>query len=86
MTSDQKHTNHIATGQFVSRLTSRPEVFYSFSNAHFLKTTFTSRTISTFAKPHKPTHIPSFAKELFFANARTNNKTFMCKFDEKIRQ
>jgi len=29
----------------------------------------TSRTNGTFAKPHKPTHSPSFAKEPFFANA-----------------
>jgi len=27
------------------------------------------RTNCTFAKPHKPTHSPSFAKEPFFANA-----------------
>jgi hypothetical protein len=41
---------------------------------HFLKTILASRTNGTFAKPHKPTYSPSFAKEPFFANARTNNK------------
>ncbi len=47
-------------------------VFLFFSNAHFLKTILVSRTNGTFAKPHKPTHSPSFAKEPFFANARQN--------------
>ena len=47
-------------------------VFLFFSNAHFLKTILASRTNGTFAKPHKPTHSPSFAKEPFFANARQN--------------
>ena len=28
---------------------------------------FCQRTVSTFAKPHEPTHNPSFAKELTFA-------------------
>jgi hypothetical protein len=47
-------------------------VFLFLPNAHFLKTILASRTNGTFAKPHKPTHSPSFAKEPFFANARQN--------------
>ena len=47
-------------------------VFLFFPTAHFLKTILASRTNDTFAKPHKPTHSPSFAKEPFFANALKN--------------
>ena len=47
-------------------------VFLFFSTAHFFKTILARRTNGTFAKPHKPTHSPSFAKEPFFANARQN--------------
>jgi hypothetical protein len=48
-------------------------VFLFLPNAHFLKTILARRTNGTFAKPHKPTHNPSFAKEPFFANARKNH-------------
>lgn len=34
---------------------------------------FCQHTLHTFAKPHKPTHSPSFAKECNFANTPTNN-------------
>jgi hypothetical protein len=40
-------------------------IFLFFPTAHFLKTILTSRTNGTFAKPHKPAHSPSFAKEPF---------------------
>ena len=64
MTSDQKHTDHIATGQRVSRHSCRPDVFYFFPYRTFLKTILTSRTSGTFgfarhtsqrfAKPKEP--------------------------------
>jgi len=49
-------------------------VFLFFPTEHFLKTILASRTNGTFAKPHKPSHNPSFAKEPFFANARQNEE------------
>jgi hypothetical protein len=64
LTGDQKHTAHIATGQRVSRHSSRPDVFYFFSYRTFLKTILASRTSGTFgfarhtsqrfAKPKEP--------------------------------
>jgi hypothetical protein len=51
-------------------------VFLLFPIAHFLKTIIANRTNGTFAKPHKPTHSPSFAKEPFFANIIKNNSIF----------
>jgi S1-C subfamily serine protease len=45
-------------------------VFLFFPNAHFLKTILANRTNGTFAKPHKPNHSLSFAKEPFFAKAK----------------
>ena len=54
MTGDQKHTDHIATGQRVSRHSSRPDVFYFFSHRTFLKTILASRTSGTFG--FAPTH------------------------------
>jgi hypothetical protein len=57
LTGDQ-HTDHISTGQ-LSRHSSRPDVFYFFPTAHFLKPFLkdSHRTASTFAflPPHKPT-------------------------------
>jgi hypothetical protein len=41
-------------------------VFLFFHTVNFLKTILASRTNGTFAKPHKPTHSPSFAKEPIF--------------------
>jgi hypothetical protein len=68
---------HKVTGQLNSR-TADPKanasVFLFFPNAHFLKTILASRTNGTFAKPYMPSHSPSFAKEPFFANVRTNNE------------
>jgi len=64
----------------VNRQTADPKanasVFLFFPTAHFLKTILASRTNGTFAKPHKPTHSPSFAKEPFFANIIKNNSIF----------
>jgi hypothetical protein len=54
LTGDQKHTDHIATGQRVSRHSSRPDVFYFFSHRTFLKTILASRTSGTFG--FAPTH------------------------------
>jgi hypothetical protein len=36
---------------------------YKFFPPHILKNNFMPTHIGTFAKPHKPTHNPSFAKE-----------------------
>jgi hypothetical protein len=54
LTGDQKHTDHIATGQLVSRHSSRPDVFYFFPHRTFLKTILASRTSGTFG--FAPTH------------------------------
>ncbi len=70
MTDDQKHTDRIATGQRVSRHSSRPDVFYFFPHRTFLKTILASRTSGTFG--FTPTHKanPSVKrKEPLFANA-----------------
>jgi len=48
LTGDQKHTDHIATGQRVNRHLSRIYVFYFFSHRTFLKTILASRTSGTF--------------------------------------
>ena len=72
MTGDQKHTDHIETGQRVIRHSSRPNVFlFFFAAPHFLKTILGSRTSGTFgfAPTHKadPSAKP---KEPLFAIAR----------------
>jgi hypothetical protein len=38
-------------------------MFLKFSPPHILKNNFSQPHIGTFAKPHQPTHNPSFAKE-----------------------
>jgi len=63
LTGDQ-HTDHILTGQRVSRHSTRPDVFYFFSHRTFFKTILDSRTSGTFgfarhtsqrfAKPKEP--------------------------------
>jgi hypothetical protein len=67
---------HKITGQ-MNHQTADPKanasVFLFLPKAHFLKTIFAQSTNGTFAKPHKPTHSPSFAKEPFFANALQNH-------------
>jgi hypothetical protein len=54
LTGDQKHTDQIATGQQVSRHSSRPDVFYFFPHRTFLKTILAHRTSGTFG--FAPTH------------------------------
>jgi len=69
---DQIHTDHITTGQRVSRHSCRPEVFYFFPHRTFLKTILASRTSGTFA--FAPTHEANASakpKEPLFANALT---------------
>jgi hypothetical protein len=70
LTGDQKHTDHIATGQRVCRHSSRPDVFYFFPHRTFLKTILASRTSGTFgfAPAHKPA-IRQNQKSHFLANA-----------------
>jgi hypothetical protein len=48
LTGDQKHTDHFATGQLISRHSSQPNVFYFFSHRTFLKTILASRTSGSF--------------------------------------
>lgn len=45
MTSDQRQRNDITNGQQLTRHADRPEVFYFFATAHFLKTILASRTV-----------------------------------------
>jgi len=54
LTGDQKHTDHISTGQRVIRHSSRPDVLYFFPHRTFLKTILASRTSGTFG--FAPTH------------------------------
>jgi hypothetical protein len=72
LTGDQKHTNHIATRQLVSRHSIRPDVFYFFPHRTFLKTILANRTSGTFgfAPTHKaePSAKP---KDPLFANPHT---------------
>ncbi len=66
MTGDQKHTDHIATGQRVSR----PDVFYFFSHRTFLKTILASRTNGTFGfAPTQQANASQNQKSRFFAPA-----------------
>jgi len=73
LTGDQ-HTDHIATGQRVSRHSSRLDVFYFFPHRTFLKTILASRTSGTFG--FAPTHKANASakpKEPFFATAPIKN-------------
>ena len=76
MTGDQKHTDHIATGQQVSRHSSQPEVFYFFSHRTFLKTIFASRTSGTFgfAPTHKADPSAKPKEPLFSQRTYNDNK------------
>ena len=83
MTAEQKHTDHIQTGQRVSR----PDVFYFFSHRTFLKTILASRTNGTFAFAPAAQADPSAkAKEPFFATAliRMVNLTINIQTDIKL--
>ena len=74
MTGDQRHRNHIATEQRVSRHSSVPDVFYFFSHHTFLKTILTIRTNGTFAfAPKHKSHPFGKSKRAIFSH-RTNNK------------
>jgi len=70
LTGDRQHKDHTSTGH-LSRHSSRPNVFYFFSTAYFLKPFLkdSHRTASTFA--FLPTHKPmlQLAKELALAYA-----------------
>ena len=75
MTGDQKHTDHIATGQRVSRHSSRPDVFYFFAHRTFLKTILASRTSGTFgfAPTHKANPSAKPKEPLFSQRTKNNN-------------
>jgi len=71
LTGEQKHTDHIQTGQRVRRHSSQPDVFYFFPHRTFLKTILASRTNGTFAfAPTTQAHPSANAKEPFFATAK----------------
>lgn len=76
MTGDQKHTDHIATGQQVIRHSSRPVVFYFFPLRTFLKTILASRTSGTFgfAPTHKADPSAKPKEPLFSQRTYNNNK------------
>ncbi len=74
MTGDQKHTEHIATGQRVHRHSSRPEVFYFFPHRTFLKTILTSHTNGTFAFAQKHQSQPFGKSKRAILCYRTQNK------------
>ena len=75
LTGDQKHTDHIETGQRVIRHSSRPNVFlFFFAAPHFLKTILGSRTSGTFG--FAPTHKPTLRK--------TKRATFLPSHDINI--
>ena len=69
MTGDQKHTDHIQTGQQLSRHSSRPDFFYFFPHRTFLKTILASRTNGTFGFARHTSRPFAKPKEPFFANA-----------------
>jgi hypothetical protein len=69
LTSDQKHTDHIATGQQLSRHSLPTLLYFSFSPPHiFLNSILASRTNGTFAFAPTAQGNPSAkAKEPFFS-------------------
>ena len=76
MTGDQKHREHIATGQRLCRHSSRPDVFYFFSHRTFLKTILAHRTSGTFgfAPTHKAKPSAKPKEPLFSQRTYNNNK------------
>ena len=100
MTSGQ-HTDHISTRQQVSRHSSRPDVFYFFPTAHFLKTILSQPTFGTFgfarhtsppfAKPKEPNFSQRTDNDIIysviFANICQDNKFIMAtQLGDKIRE
>ncbi len=89
MTGDQKHTDHIATGQRVNRHSSRPECFLFFFHRTFLKTILASRTSGTFgfAPTHKATPSAKPKEPLFCQRSDDNseyNKTTFAEIETKL--
>ena len=76
MTGDQKHTDHIATGQRVIRHSSRPEVFYFFFHRTFLKTILANRTSGTFGFARHTSQRFAKPKEPLFSQRTDNNSYF----------
>jgi len=77
LTSDQIHTDHIATGQRVSRHSCRPNVFYFFCHRTFLKTILASRTNGTFGfAPTAQADTQAKPKEPFFSQRTNKNGNF----------
>jgi len=75
LTGDQKHTDHIATGQRVSRHSSRPDVFYFFPRRTFLKTILANRTNGTFGfAPKHEANASQNQKSRFFAHAQKDSE------------
>ena len=73
LTGDQKHTDHISTGQRVIRHSRRPDVFYFSSHLTFLKTILTNSTSGTFGFARHTSQRFAKPKEPLFSHRKTNN-------------
>jgi len=75
LTGDQKHTDHIAKGQFLNRHADQPYVFYFFPTAQ-KKLKFCQRTIGTFASRKSRHTNPSLQKSQFSYPPQNDNDRF----------
>jgi hypothetical protein len=70
LTGDQKHTDHIATGQQLSRHSLPPLLYFLFSPPHiFFNSILASRTSGTFGFARHTSRPFTKPKEPLFANA-----------------
>jgi hypothetical protein len=85
LTGDQKHTDHIATGQHLNRHADQRYVFYFFPTAQ-KKLKFCQRAIGTFAS-HKSLHTnPSLQKSHFSQSPLKDNDRLKAKKPYLYRQ
>jgi len=85
LTGDQRHTDHIAKGQRVSRHSCRPDVFYFFPHRTFLKTILAHRTNGTFGfATDTQTDTQAKPKEPFFSQRFINFIAFYCNIFDYI--
>lgn len=70
MTGDRQHKDHTSTGH-LSRHSNRPNVFYFFPTAHFLKTILANPQVAHLALPHPQADPSQNQKSHFFAYAPT---------------
>lgn len=71
MTGDQRRRNDITNGQQLTRHADRPNVFYFFPTAHFLKTILANPQVAHLALPHPQADPSQNQKSHFFAYAPT---------------